>query len=380
MRSSYLLLFTEISNKGGIQVFSKFFMDAVFHSLENADITVLLLNNNRPPTIDPIKLGTNRVKFLCCGSRIPLFKKIKFVVLFLWSVVCKSPKLIISNHISLLKVYSVLYPILKIDYGVVVHGIEVWNLKNTLERVALENARSVASVSRYTSSKINEQVKINGKIFPLPPPISGDRFLPQAKSVRLVKEYKLEGHKVILTVARLAASERDKGYDSVIKTLPIVAKAIPNVKYLLVGNGDDLSRVKTLAEKFGVRDKVVFCGFIPDERLVTYYNLCDVFVMPSKKEGFGIVFLEALACGKPVIAGNKDGSVDALLDGELGTLVDPDKEEEIAHAIVEVLRGKVDDQLLDGDYLRRKTLEVYGLDKFEKRVKEFMEEIHHGLP
>jgi glycosyltransferase involved in cell wall biosynthesis len=109
--------------------------------------------------------------------------------------------------------------------------------------------------------------------------------------------------------------------------------------------------------------------------MVDYYNLCDAFVMQSKKEGFGIVFLEALASGKPVIAGNKEGSCDALLNGEVGILVDPDNVDEVAKAIINVLRGNVPDYLLDPQYLRETVLEHYGFDRFCQKVKELFHRI-----
>ncbi len=82
---------------------------------------------------------------------------------------------------------------------------------------------------------------------------------------------------------------------------------------------------------------MTLAGYIPEEELNDHYNLCDVFAMPSKGEGFGIVFLEAMACGKPVLAGNKDGSVDALLGGKLGALVDPDDVAQIAETLIAIL-------------------------------------------
>jgi len=91
--------------------------------------------------------------------------------------------------------------------------------------------------------------------------------------------------------------------------------------------------------------------------------------MPSKKEGFGIVFLEALACGKPVIAGNKDGSVDAVLNGELGILVNPDDEDDIAKELIKVLKNDVSKKLINSEYLRTKVLEHYGIDRFIEKVK-----------
>ena len=112
----------------------------------------------------------------------------------------------------------------------------------------------------------------------------------------------------------------------------------PDTRYLLVGTGPDLLRIEKLAAEQGVQDAVVLAGFVPDEELCEHYNLCDLFAMPSKAEGFGIVYLEALACGKLVLAGNKDGSRDALNDGELGLLVDPDDTDEIAAESIRVLR------------------------------------------
>ena len=89
-----------------------------------------------------------------------------------------------------------------------------------------------------------------------------------------------------------------------------------------------------MIRELGIESNVTLAGFVPDYELCSHYNLCDLFAMPSKGEGFGIVFLEALACGKPMIAGNKDGSVEAVLNGELGALVDPDNVAEIANAII----------------------------------------------
>ena len=94
--------------------------------------------------------------------------------------------------------------------------------------------------------------------------------------------------------------------------------------------------------------------------------------MPSKKEGFGYVFLEALACGKPVIAGNCDGSRDPLLDGELGQLVDPDNVDEVADAIRRVVDNSLDGRLLDGAYLRRRVVEEFGIDRFNQRVTDIL--------
>ncbi len=118
-------------------------------------------------------------------------------------------------------------------------------------------------------------------------------------------------------------------------------------------------------------------AYFSDEEKTDFFSICDVFAMPSKGEGFGIVFLEALACGKPVVAGNKDASSEPLLNGELGLLVDPDNKEEIMKAIIGILKKEVPEKILDGKFLRRKTIESFGFEKFKEKVKNLIYELSH---
>jgi glycosyltransferase involved in cell wall biosynthesis len=147
---------------------------------------------------------------------------------------------------------------------------------------------------------------------------------------------------VLLTVSRLASSERYKGHDRVIRALPRVLEQHPETVYVVVGDGDDRSRLETIAAKTGVSAQVRFTGLIGGDDLADYYRLADVFVMPSTGEGFGIAFLEAMASGVPVIGGNRDGTVDPLVDGALGTAIDPDDEDQLVGAICAALRGSPD--------------------------------------
>ena len=214
-----------------------------------------------------------------------------------------------------------------------------------------------------------------GKIFLLPNTVDGEKFSPKEKNFELVSRFNISNKKVIFTLSRISEKDKHKGHDIVIGALPRVIPEIPNVVYILGGSGDGMRGVKQLVKDNNVEDRVILPGFITDEELVDYYNLCDVFVMPSKKEGFGIVFLEALACGKPVIAGNQDGSRDPLLNGELGILIDPDSVNETAKAIIKVLSGKSPQNLLDGRLLREKMLSAYGFDKFKEGVQNLIDEL-----
>jgi glycosyltransferase involved in cell wall biosynthesis len=115
---------------------------------------------------------------------------------------------------------------------------------------------------------------------------------------------------------------------------------VPDAAYLVVGSGDDQPRLERLAQEAGVGDRVAFAGQVPDLELPDYFALAHVFAMPSTGEGFGIAFLEAAASGLRVIGGNRDGSVDALADGQIGRLVDPHAPAEIEGAVIDTLSGR----------------------------------------
>jgi glycosyltransferase involved in cell wall biosynthesis len=142
---------------------------------------------------------------------------------------------------------------------------------------------------------------------------------------------------------------------------------------MLVGKGSDRPRIEKLIAEVGVSEAVILAGFVPDDELAEHYNLCDIFAMPSLGEGFGIVYLEALACGKPVLAGNKDGSRDAVADGELGLLVDPENTAEIAAEIIRVLRRKHSHPILfNPEALRQRVIELFGFEAFTNTVTDLL--------
>jgi glycosyltransferase involved in cell wall biosynthesis len=199
-------------------------------------------------------------------------------------------------------------------------------------------------------------------------------FAIAPKPPRLLRKYGLKPQTpVILTVGRLESSERYKGYDQIIKALPAIRREAPDARYMLVGKGADRPRIERLIAEVGVQEAVILAGFVPDDELAEYYNLCDIFAMPSRGEGFGIVYLEALACGKPVLAGNKDGSRDAIWDGELGLLVDPDDTAKIATEIIRVLRREHSHpKIFHPELLRKGVIELFGFEAFKRSVADLL--------
>jgi glycosyltransferase involved in cell wall biosynthesis len=168
-----------------------------------------------------------------------------------------------------------------------------------------------------------------------------------------------------------------KRQDTVANSLKIVVQRIPKIKWLVVGLcGEYVDH--PLATIHKGQTYMTLVGSISHEELPDYYNLCDLFILPSRPEGFGRVYIEALACGKPVIGGAGTGATEALLDGRLGLLVDPDDVCGLAQAIINVIEGKVEPHLLDPEYLRKTVLEHYSFKRFIERVEGLLTTILEG--
>ena len=308
------------------------------------------------------------------GSGIPA--RAWFVLVAALKGVFLAPDLTICAHVNYSPIGFFLGKALGRKYAVVTHGVDVWDVRKKLQRAGLLHAAVITTVAEFTRDKMVSQFpELKERIYLLYNPIDGARFVPKEISPVLADRYKLEGKKVIFTIARLSSLEGYKGYDRVIMAMPKILASVPDAVYLLGGKGDDAPRVKKLIADTGLSEKVRMAGFVSDEELVDHYNLADVFIMPSTTEGAPAVFIEALCCGIPVIAGNKDGSPTPLQGGLTGLLIDPESIDEIADAVIRVLKGDVEESLLDRKFLREKTLEKFGLDRFPQRVNEMLERI-----
>jgi len=136
-----------------------------------------------------------------------------------------------------------------------------------------------------------------------------------------------------MTVGRLVSAERFKGFDEVLEAIPSLLHHYPDLHYLIIGDGDDMPRLKRKVRDLQLVNRVTFAGYIKEDEKADHYSLADAYVMPSRGEGFGIVFLEAMACGVPTVGSLVDGSREALLNGKLGLLVDPSDHLAVADSI-----------------------------------------------
>ena len=236
--------------------------------------------------------------------------------------------LVVCAHVNLLPVARML----RRKTLLMIYGIEAW--KPTRRAALVRHVDAVASISEVTRERFLNWSGYGGASFLIPNAIHLERYAVRPRNAALAARWGLDGTRVLLTLGRIVAAERYKGFDEVIEVLP----SLPDdVVYLAAGSGSDLPRLVAKAQALGVARRVVFTGHIDEREKTDVYNLADVYVMPSRGEGFGFVFLEALACGVPCIGSRHDGGREALRDGELGLLVDPSSLAEIRTAILDVL-------------------------------------------
>src|SRR5262245_4526160 len=238
---------------------------------------------------------------------------------------------------------------LRLPFVIYAHGNEVLDAMESewpTPRRALLQADRVLACSHFTSDLVKKLGVDPKRAVVVHPGCDADRFRP-LQSNETLRE-KLLGprgkrHRIILTVGGLGNL---KGQDMVIRALPHLLRTVPDVTYVIVGPGPQAG-LDQLAHELGVRDHVIFTGLIPDDDLPAIYALCDLFIMPSRQdlaqhsvEGFGLVYLEANACGKPVIGGRSGGIPEAVVHGVTGLLVDPDDPEDIANAVRTLLTNR----------------------------------------
>ncbi len=201
---------------------------------------------------------------------------------------------------------------------------------------AFHQARGVIAVSQETARALCRTIPgLEARTTVIFPAVDPEAFPPAELPLK----------PVLLSLGRLV--ER-KGQDKVLQALPRILREFPAVQYWIAGKGAHRAALENLARERGVAEHVRFLGFVPEERRLELYQQCSVYVMPSRSsdargdfEGFGITFLEANACGKPVIGGRGGGVGEAVLDGVTGLLVDPECEADVAEKILRLLRDPV---------------------------------------
>jgi phosphatidylinositol alpha-1,6-mannosyltransferase len=371
--NSHVFVFLEIfSLEGGIQSYVKDIFQA-YQSLNNSQFyrTEVFLLRDEVGCYNPFE--TDKFKFHYLKSSSPWQGRLKLASSLLTCFLWRRPQHVFCGHIYLANLIKNLCQPLGIPYTILTYGKEVWESLPNSQRQALQQAKEIWTISRYSRDRLCAANNIDPyKVKILPCVVDGQVFTPGAKPLHLLEKYRLTEAKVLMTVARLWAGDIYKGVDVTIRALPKILQVFPEVKYLAIGRGDDLPRLERLAQDLGVAEKVVFAGFVPTKALVDHYRVADAYIMPSQ-EGFGIVYLEAMACGKPVLSGDADGSADPLQDGRLGWRVPHRDPDAVAAACLEILTGQ--DRRCDAQWLRQETLAIFGKEALQKQLNKLLNEL-----
>jgi phosphatidylinositol alpha-1,6-mannosyltransferase len=253
----------------------------------------------------------------------------------------------------------------------IVHGIDAWEpCRPRLDPWLVRGVDRVISVSPYTRERMARWSGLQpGRFRLLPNCVDRSLFTPGPPDPALQARYGLVGRRVLMTLARLAPRERYKGFDEILEALPRLAADHSDLVYLIAGDGPDRARLEAKAAALGIAERVVFAGRIAESEKVAHYRLADAFAMPGRSEGFGIVYLEALACGVPVLGSKIDGSRDALLEGRLGVLVDPRDPEDVLAGLK---------RLLPTPKGVPPALAEFGRDRFEERLSRLLDDALGG--
>jgi phosphatidylinositol alpha-1,6-mannosyltransferase len=228
---------------------------------------------------------------------------------------------VLFSHLSLARAHAYLPTFVRRPYGVFLHGIEAWRPLGSLERGLLRGAAVRMANSRFTARQVMIANPGIGAIevcpLAVPPAAASDSHTHDDRSSALDI-----GPQAVLLVGRLSAAERYKGHDALLEVWPEVAKARPDARLVFAGDGDDRPRLTQKAQALGIADRVIFCGFVSSGALSALYSRARLFAMPSRGEGFGLVYLEAMAHALPCIGSIHDAAGEIIEDGVTGFLVD----------------------------------------------------------
>ncbi len=291
----------------------------------------------------------DRAKHLLPRGRIGKFLLPSLSLSALRAAFGQRPDVVLCGHILTAPIGWALKRLLGAPYVVYTYALEVMDKRyRRAMSYFLRDADHVIVISDFVRDFLIDDLGLSARqLTKIVPGVDIARFDHTAHGKSIRSTFGLQDAKVLLTVGRLATKAAHKGQDTVIRALPVIREHVPNVKYLIVGDGDRRAVLEQMAEDAGVKNEVIFAGRQSDDILPEIYAASDILTMPCRVirqgadvlcEGFGIAFLEANAMGKPVIGGRSGGVPDAVSHGQSGLLVDPPDEVQVAEAVIALLK------------------------------------------
>jgi phosphatidylinositol alpha-1,6-mannosyltransferase len=334
--SSIVGLFTDVLPAGGVQRVGRHVAAVTAKFASDRGMAARFLSLNDPQGLHTVRVGS--LEFSASGYA---GSKAQFVLAALRAA-GRNPVLVIALHPHLAPIVWAMKARGRTFRSIVFsHGVEVWQPLGWPGGAALRRADLVIGPSADTVQHlISEQRIPTGKVKRLPWGLDPEfeARLETAASLSPPPDFPRTG-RIILTVGRWNSAEKYKGADTLVTALPRVLKVAPDASLALVGDGDDRPRLEKLARDLGVSERAHFLHDLTPEQLFACYANCDVFALPSRGEGFGLVFLEAMAHAKPVIGGAHGGIPDIVEDGVTGLLVPHGDVERLAQALESLLNN-----------------------------------------
>lgn len=365
IKSSSKILFLALetySIVGGIQQFNRRIINGLSQLILDQKITSVtaILKGDDQKKLPNI---LSNIKIIGCGSSTLdfIFKSIQGF---------RDSDILLLGHVNLLPfafIAKTINP--KINIKLFVHGIDVWGYDSRkikkLDRYFIRFVDQIASVSSFTAQKMSESFLV-----------SLDKFVIFPNAVDQLDQININNSLInkapmLLTVARLSENEKGKHHDSVLRALPKIIQAVPDVKYRIIGDGVLKTELEGLAASLGVSHAIEFKGRVSDEDLAKSYEEASLFVMPSEKEGFGIVFLEAWLRKIPVICGTEDASHEVISHGRDGFAIHHNDINELAEKIIFLLKNP-DIAFNMGEEGNKKVMNNYLTSNFTKHLENLL--------
>ena len=364
-------LFTELFSAGGVQRASRHVAAVVAKFAADRGFAYRFLSLNDPHGLHTVRVGPDEFRFSGYARNKPQFG------LAALRAAGRQPLLVIALHPHLAPVLPAMrLRFWKFHWIVFAHGLEVWQPLGWLRGSALRSADMVIAPSRDTAQHlISEQAirtdRVRRLAWGLDPEFEARLRAPAPPSRPAAFP---ERARIILTVGRWDPQEQYKGADTLISALPRVLQTVPDAVLVLVGEGDDRPRLEQLSRESGAANHIRFLFGLTQQELFACYAHCDVFALPSRGEGFGLVFLEAMANAKPVIGGAHGGTPDVIEDGVTGKLV--------PHGDAALLSSALQSLLMDptraremGERGRERVQNDFSFEQFQSRLAQVLEEV-----
>jgi phosphatidyl-myo-inositol dimannoside synthase len=361
-------LSTELAGTGGVQRAGRHLAAAMSEFAANRHMDCRLLSLNDTPELHRMSVGGKEFVFTGCER-----SKARFAASAIRTAT-RHAKVVLAGHPNLGPVTQAMrIAAPRLQTIVCTHGVEVWERLPILRRLALRRASVVLAPSKDTANRAAEQQVRRERIHILPWALDPEfEAIPANAPQRKLPQGYPEG-RVILTVGRWLAKERYKGVDTLITALPRLLTRWPELQLLAVGDGDDRAWLEDLSEQNGVNRHMHFLSGVSSEELIACYQASEMFALPSRGEGFGFVYLEAMAYGKPVIGGAHGGAPEVIEDGVTGYLVPHGDAPQLATCIETLLSDPAMAQKM-GARGRQRVEREFRFSVFAKSLKKILRE------